>query len=222
MSSAALATPRVSSSVWWLVWRELAVITRTTAFWAATTVYVTALSLFLLVWGDGVPAMSGTLLDQFGAVQMAVLAAVLPWAAFRAVTGSRRELVLIAELACCPPAQVVMTRYLSTTLALFAMVLCALPMSLVAAQIASAGLDRLLRDFPPLLALCASAAALVSLATAADTGRVTSWAFATLALVAVSALTSAGIAVPLLIVLLTIALAGSVAARANRTMEIVA
>jgi hypothetical protein len=222
MSSVAAAghAPRVSSSIPWLVWRQLALITRTPAFWTATAVYVTLLSLFLLVWGDGVPAMTGTLLDQFTTIQVAALGLILPWAAARVALESRRDLTTIAALACCSPAQLIVSQYVASMLALCVLVLCALPMMLVASQIAAADAAHLVRQLPRLLALCASAAGCVSIATAIGGTRIISWLFSTVALIVVAGAGGRGIEISLLVVAIAAALPAGAAVHANRALKV--
>ena len=77
----------------WLIWRELIIIGRTPSFWVAAAVYVSVLTLFVLIWGDGVPIVgAGPVWDQFSAVQLSVLLALLPWTATRCVTTRRKRI----------------------------------------------------------------------------------------------------------------------------------
>lgn len=218
-NSAPVVVPRVGSSLGWLTWRALAVITRTGAFWAAAAAYVVLLSLFLLVWGDGVPAMDGSVLDQFAAVQMVALALVLPWVAFRTAMSSRSELALVAMLAKCSPAQVIAGNYLALSLGLVALTLCALPMMLIAAQVSAVEAVGLSTFVPALVALSAAAAACVAAATTTGVNRTAGWAASTMLLLIVTALAGSGVMMAVLAIALTVPVAAGAAVNAGRTIE---
>jgi hypothetical protein len=70
------------------VCRALLNAARTPAVWIAIGAQIVFLSLYLLVWGDGIPLVGARpVLDQFATTQWILLGVLLPWAAAR--TGAR-------------------------------------------------------------------------------------------------------------------------------------
>ena len=120
-----------------LIWRELAVIWRTGAFWTATAVCVSILALFVVIWGDGVPiANGGSNWEQFGSIQKAVLVLVLPWIAARCAFTPRREFVALALATSSQPSRLLLARCIAQLVSLSAVALCSLPVTLLMQQIA--------------------------------------------------------------------------------------
>jgi len=139
----------------WLIWRELIIIGRTPSFWLAAAVYVSVLTLFVVIWGDGLPIVgAGPVWDQFSSVQLSVLLALLPWTATRCVTTRRkRDLTVLAIVTASRPSALVLARCIALSAALLVLVLTALPIAIVMQQIAAIPLSAISRALLPLLGL---------------------------------------------------------------------
>jgi hypothetical protein len=197
----------------WLLWRELTVMTRTRALWAAMCAQLAVLAAFLIIWGDGVPLMTGNLFDQFATLQAALLLVMLPWIAAR-VVGDGRTVALVSAIAACPPRQVVAARYLALLLVLMAVAASALPLGILALRISLADVWRGLFEFPVLLSLCMLAATIATAAVVAGLSRFVAWMLGTAGTLLVAGLTSPPQApVVMLAALIIVGLAASSADR---------
>lgn len=121
----------------WLLWRASVVILRTPAYWIATAAHVVVLAAFLLVWGEGVPVLGGSVLQQLAGIQAATLAAFLPWTAARCGSMSRLSTTRASATMAVPPSQLLLARVASLALGLSALALAGLPMLLLAQQISA-------------------------------------------------------------------------------------
>jgi len=139
----------------WLIWRELIIIGRTPSFWLAAAVYVSVLTLFVVIWGDGLPIVgAGPVWDQFSAVQLSVLLVLLPWTATRCVTTRRRrDLRVLAIVTASRPAELILARCIALGAALLVLVLTALPIAIVMQQIAAIPFSAIATALLPLLGL---------------------------------------------------------------------
>lgn len=218
-SPVARMLPRDAAAMRWLLWRELAVITRTPAFWIAAAAHLLVLAAFLVVWGDGVPVLRGTVFEQFTGVQAVVLSLVLPWAAFRAGTGSPSHDATLRVVASCTGPQLFVTRYLGITMALLVLVVSALPMKVVALRISSLDSARLVADMAPAVAGCAYVGALVALFTASSDRRLASWFAVTVATLAGTLLLRSDAALPGVTIVSALAVATAAALRVKPPQE---
>jgi hypothetical protein len=173
----------------WLIWRELTVMTRTRALWVAMCAQLLVLAAFLIVWGDGVPLMTGNLSAQFATLQAALLLVMLPWVAARVVDDGR-TVGLIATIAACPPRHVVAARYLALLLVLFALAASALPLAILALRISAVELWRGWLELPLVFALCTLAAAAATVSVVAGLSRFVAWVIGTTVTLLVAALAS--------------------------------
>jgi hypothetical protein len=149
-----------------LIWRQLVVVTRTPALWVSAALYVSALTAFVLIWGDGIPVVgAASNWQQFTMTERMFLAVLLPWTAARCSAASRRELTLLGLLAAQPPAAVVIATCAALAAMLFAVALAALPVLALMQQIAAVTTATVALDFAPLAALTVFIAA-VTTATA--------------------------------------------------------
>ncbi len=122
----------------WLVWRASVLIVRTPAYWTATAMQALVLAAFLLAWGDGVPTIDGSVLQQLSGVQMVLLAIVLPWTAARCGSRQREAITRESATAAILPSRLLLARAAGLTLALAVCTLGGLPMLLLAQQVAAA------------------------------------------------------------------------------------
>ena len=149
-----------------LVWRELTVLFRTSAFWAAAGVYVSALTAFVVVWGDGVPiAGGGTNWEQFISVWNALLLIALPWVAVRCGSATAPEVALLSAVTACEPSRILLAKWVGLSGALAGFGLLALPVVLLMRSIAAVTPATAVAGLVPLMALAVFVAALTAAST---------------------------------------------------------
>lgn len=157
-----------------LLWRELILIARTPAVWIAMATQVVVLTLLFLIWGDGVPVMSGTFIEQFASVHAAVLVAVLPWIAARVPASDGHDLTRLTCLSPCAPGRIMLVKGVALMLALMIVVGTAMPHVVLAWRTAAPG-----EAAPPTLAtawlLCVLVGATSTALMAWGVGRITRW-----------------------------------------------
>ncbi len=173
----------------WLLWRAAATIVRTPAYWAAAALHAVSLAAFLLVWGDGVPTIEGSVLAQLSAMQTTVLAVLLPWTAARCDSRSRDTTIRAAVLTGLAPSRLVLARAAGLTLGLGSCALTGLPL-LLAQQISALPAADVALVLPPLAGMVAFVAVLTAWCDVLIGDRIAAWALAagaTLAIVAVVA-----------------------------------
>ena len=200
----------------WLLWRELAVMTRTRAFWVAMCAQLVVLASFIVVWGDGVPMMTGNVSEQFSTLQAALLLGLLPWVAARMV-GDGHNVALVAAVAACAPRHVVVTRGLALVLVLLAVVASALPLKILALRVSAVEVWRGVLDLPPLVALSTFVVAVVIGSVVAGASRITAWLLGTVAALLAGALVSPAQGPALLVAAL--ALTGLIAMHADQRLR---
>jgi hypothetical protein len=131
-----------------LLRREALVLARRPASSAALAVHAGLLLAFLWLWegGRGVTLFGArTAFDRLRLVECALLGAILPWLAARALADERRnELVRLAVLAGRRPPGVAAAKLAATFLALALVVLSGLPPLLLAQQMSALPLGRVL------------------------------------------------------------------------------
>jgi hypothetical protein len=173
-------------SIRWLIWRELVVTTRMRVYWFALAVHMWLLTAFIVIWGDGVPVLAGTVFDQFLAIQLAILTAVMPWIACRTVWHTSRELSMLATVASCTPSRLVVARWCGLSLTLVALVASALPLASIALRISRLGPLHLARALLPAMLLCGFVAAISTAFVLTTNNRMTAWLLGTAATLAVA------------------------------------
>lgn len=159
-----------------LIWREIVAITRAPAYWVCAALYAAALTAFVVVWGDGIPvvgARSGW--EQFTMFQRVLLAVLLPWAAARCGTSSRRELTLIGFLTTRSPVLVLLAQCAALAFSLFALALSALPIVALMRQIATPSLAAVTLDMVPAAVLSLLVAAMTVTAAAIIDAPIRVW-----------------------------------------------
>lgn len=157
--------------------RELIVIGRRPALVIAIVAYVALLAGFVLVWADGIPLPSGSnLYDQARTVQWGLLAVCLTWAAARCPAVDRGDrLVMVSALAAMRPAAVVAAKAAAQFAVLTLVALTALPVVIIAQQMAAVPAPRVLWDQLSLLGLPLLASAVTLAWTMAISGRLGAW-----------------------------------------------
>jgi hypothetical protein len=182
-----------------LTWRELILVYRTRAFWAATAIYVSVLALFMLTWGDGLPVPTwGTNWQQFNFIQRAVLMLVLPWTAARCAATSNRDLILLATAAGHPPSRILVAKSLALAISLIGLALSALPIELLMQEMAARPLMAVGTDMLPLLGMATFVAAVTPACMFVSDNLLLGWIAATASTIAAaSIIPESDIAMPL-------------------------
>ena len=177
-----------------LMWRALLTAARTPALWAAMGAQVLLFSLYLLLWGDGLPLVGArSTLEQFTTLQWIVLGLALPWAAARSgVVRGRDEVARLAVLGAVPPSSVVTAAVAALAVLLVALAAAGLPFAMLAQQISAVPATELWRSQLPLYALGLCAAPITAACMLVAANRFAAWAAATALTLAVVALVPHG------------------------------
>jgi hypothetical protein len=179
-----------------LVWRALLTAARTPALWVAMGAQAGLYSLYLLVWGDGLPlAGARPVLQQFATTQWIFLGLALPWAAARSGAAQRRdEIAQLAALGAVPPSSVVAASVAAQAALLLATAAVGLPFAAVAQQISAVPLAELWRTQLPLYALGLCAAAITPACMLVAANRFLAWTAATVLTLSASMVVPQGLA----------------------------
>ena len=178
-----------------LVWRALLTAARTPALWSATAAQVVLFSLYLLVWGDGLPLVGArSTLEQFATLQWIVLGVALPWIAARsgAIRG-RDDVARLAVLGALPPSSIVTAGVAALAVLLLALAAVGLPFAMLAQQISAAPATELWRTQLPLYALGLCAASITAACMLVAANRFAAWTVSTALTLAVAALVPQGL-----------------------------
>ena len=164
-----------------LVWRALLTSARTPALWAAMGAQVVLLSLYLLVWGDGLPLVGARpALEQFATLQRIFLGVALPWAAARSgVLRGRDDVTRLAVLGAVPPSSIVAAGVAALSVLLLALAAVGLPFAMLAQQISAVPATDLWRSQLPLYALSLCAAPITAACMLVAASRFAAWAAST-------------------------------------------
>ena len=119
-----------------LVWQQVATSSRTPAIWVAVIGHVLLLSLYVVVWGDGIPlAGARAPFDQFTTAYTALMVVLLPWVAARCLgVGTRNDLAIRAVLTAQRPLIVVCGATIGLAVVLLTVVGTGLPVIVLAQQ----------------------------------------------------------------------------------------
>lgn len=201
-----------------LVWRALLGAARTPALWMAMGVQIAFLSLYLLVWGDGLPlAGARPVLEQFATTQWIFLGLALPWAAARSGAAWRRdELAQFAALGAILPSSAVAASVTALVVLLLAMAAVGLPFALLAQQISAVPAMELWRTQLPVYGLSLCAAAVTAACMLVVANRIMAWTAATALTFAVMFVVPQGIAGAAVLAALAVALGAALVNGADR------
>lgn len=177
-----------------LAWRQLLLATRLPAVWTAAACYVAMLTVYVFVWGNGIPLVGArTPFEQFTTAQTVVLLAVLPWVAARCGPVHYRALVeRLTMLAACPPATVITGTALGLAAVAAAVAVTGLPLAMLSQQIGNGPAADLAVAQVRVAALSACAATTTLAAVALSGSRIGGWLIGTGATVLVSWLAPPG------------------------------
>ena len=179
-----------------LVWRALLAAARSPAVWAAVAAQIALLSLYLLVWGDGLPLVGARpVLDQFATTQWVFLGFALPWAAIRSgAAGGPDAIARTAALGAVRPSSVVASGIVALALLLLTISLAGLPFALLAGQISAVPASGLWRSQLPLFALSLCVAPVAAACILIVTNRLLAWTITTAGTLALMTLAPSGVA----------------------------
>jgi hypothetical protein len=179
-----------------LVWRALLAAARTPALWVAMGAQAGLYSLYLLVWGDGLPlAGARPVLEQFATAQWIVLSLALPWAAARSGAAWRRdEIAQFAALGAVLPSSIVAASVAAQAVLLLATASVGLPFAVLAQQISAVPLAEMWRTQLPLYALGLCAAAVTPACMLVAANRFLAWTAATALSLAAAMIVPQGLA----------------------------
>lgn len=177
-----------------LVWRALLAAARTPALWASMGAQVVLFSLYLLVWGDGLPLVGARpTLEQFATLQWIVLGLALPWTAARSgVVRGRDDVARLAVLGAVPPSSIVAAGVAALAVLLLSLAAVGLPFAMLAQQISAVPATELWRTQLPLYALGLCAAPITAACMLVAANRLAAWTAATALTLAVVALVPRG------------------------------
>lgn len=141
--------------------RDLIIALRTGGLSIAIFVHTAVLTTFIVLWGGGVPTLPGdNVYEQQRLVQTGLLTLLLPWAAIRCGAAERGDaLVAVSALTAIKPSRIVIGRAAAQFLVLSVIVLCGVPMMIIAKQMSALPLRQPLFDILPALGLAAVSAA---------------------------------------------------------------
>ncbi len=157
--------------------RELVLAATSPALPMAMAAQMAVLLAFLLVWGGGVPTMTGaTVLDQLVVIHGVGLLIVMPWALARAVPlDSQESLGLLALLTGHSTTRIVGARLVAMFLVLGAVALAGLPLLVIGQQMAMASPGTVMRTVGVSLVLGALVTAVGCLWALSGLNRMTVW-----------------------------------------------
>ena len=204
--------------------RDLTIGMRTRAFAMALAVHAALLATFIVLWDGGVPMLPGAnVYQQQRLVQMIALVCLLPWAACRCAPTERGDdMVLLSAMTAERPSRIVIAQFAALVVLLAAIVLCGLPLMLVARDLAAQPLARVMADVVPVLALATVASSASLCWTLGHPDRLVAWlgatgstagSFALLTVVLPAGATAPGL------LLLSVVAAAAAASRSNISLH---
>jgi hypothetical protein len=201
-----------------LVWRALLGAARTPAVWIGLGAQVVFLSLYLLVWGDGIPLVGARpVLDQFATTQWMLLGVLLPWAAARSGAAWRGdEIAQMAALGAVSPASVLAAGVTALSALLVATAAVGLPFALLAQQISAVPALDLWRTQLPLYGLGLCAATMTAACMLVVANRLLAWMAATALTCGVMAAVPSGLPGAVVLAALGVTIGAALVGGANR------
>lgn len=175
--------------------RDLIIGLRTRALSMVILAHAALLTAFIVLWGGGVPMMPGdNVYEQQRLVQTGLLTFLLPWAAVRCSAAERGDAVVaVSAMTAIKPSRIVIAQAIAHFVLLTVIVLCGLPLMLVAQQMAPVPLRQPLVDSLSALGLAAVAAAAATWWTLAVSDRLGAWLAATATTIAAMTVISGSI-----------------------------
>ena len=178
-----------------LAWQQIAKASRTPALWVAAIGHVLVLSLYVVVWGDGVPlAGARTPFEQFTTAYTALLVVLLPWVAARCLgVGTRNDVAIQAVLTAQRPLTVVFGATLGLAVVLLTVIATGLPVIVLAQQTSEHSSWEVARVVARVAGLGACLAPLSLAATLVSESRLWGWLLGIVASTVLAAATPVGL-----------------------------
>jgi len=160
-----------------LAWQQVVRASRTPALWVVVVGHVLALTLYLVVWGDGVSLVGARApFDQFTTAYTSLLVVLLPWVAARCLAvGTPDEVAIRAVLAGQRPLAIVFGATIGLALVLLAVVGTGLPIAVLAQQTSERSSWEIAHVAARLAGLAACLAPISAAATLATGSRLWGW-----------------------------------------------
>jgi hypothetical protein len=187
--------------MYWLVWRDLTIITRVRAGWIAVAAQTLLLSAVITLWGDGIPVLTGTGLEQLARIHFALSLPLLPWLAARCSPGGGGQFALLAAITASSPLVVVCARVISLILILSMALVTTLPLYVIAVRMTDGTVGESWIGLANLIALVVFASVAVTMSIARGRSRVAAWLETTALAAAVFALVASPSVGPILLLL---------------------
>jgi hypothetical protein len=115
--------------------------------------HAVVLAAFLLVWGDGLPTLDGSVFEQLATIQAAVLSVVMPWVAARCGAQRRDCVTIVAATIAVLPSRMLWARCVALGMALCALLVTGLPMTILAQRISALSPEQAFPALLPVLAM---------------------------------------------------------------------
>ncbi len=204
-----------------LAWRQVVAAVRLPAVWIATAVQVAVLTLYIVVWGDGIPLVGARPpFEQFATAQTVLLLLVLPWVAARCLATAHRDTVSrLAVLTARHPSTVVLGACVGLAGVTAVVAATGLPLAVVSQQISVLAPQDLAAAQLRILALSACAGTLTLAAVLFSGNRVAGWLLATVLAALVTRVAPAGLAGALMMGAVAACTAAALAQQAQRTWQ---
>jgi hypothetical protein len=161
--------------MYWLLWRDLTVFTRIRALWIVMAAQTLFLSAVLTTWGDGIPALTGNIVEQFARVHFALSVPLLSWIAARCSGSRQNEFAVLAAAAATSPFAVIGARAISLFVVLAIMSLTTLPLYLIAVRMTNGALGDAAMVVTNLSVLLLFVSAVVTTSLANGQTRMVAW-----------------------------------------------
>jgi hypothetical protein len=179
-----------------LAWQQVATASRTPAIWVAIIGHVLLLSLYVIVWGDGIPlAGARAPFEQFTTAYTALMVVLLPWVATRCLgVGTRNDVAIRAVLTAQRPLVVVFGATLGLAVVLLMVIVTGLPVIVLAQQTSEHSSWEVARLVARFAGLGACLAPVSLAATLLSESRLWGWVLGIVASSVLAAATPAGLA----------------------------
>jgi hypothetical protein len=169
-----------------LIWRDITVISRMTAFWAAMAIRAAVLSAFIVIWADGLPVPDRvSAFDQFILLDWLMLGVLLPWTAVRcALPREPHHVAALALTLASPPSAIVLARITALCATLAALAASGLPVYVLFRQVAGLSWNDVAAAAAATVVLASMAAMTTTVAALVFQSRITMWLVSVLVLLA--------------------------------------
>ena len=174
--------------MYWLLWRDLTIFTRIRALWIVMATQTLFLSAVLTMWGDGIPALTGSIVEQFARVHFALSLPLLPWIAARCSNSRQNEFAVLAAATATSPFAVIAARAISLIVVLTITSLTTLPLYLIAVRMTNGAPGDAGMVLTNLLVLLVFVSVVITVSLANGRSRMIAWVGTTTLAIVITAL----------------------------------